>query len=248
MKVSWLVLTYNRDTKVDKAIRHNIENAGSDWHEMVWVDNGSSDGVRDVMSSFKPKTSILFDENKGVAIGYNTAMVNARGDYLCITGCDMLMPKDWLKTFKEYFEKVDKTGIAAMYSGPLSWVPERIRGDEATIEGMRIRPAMPIGRRMYSRELLGRIGYLREDFGLYGWEDVEWGFRAERVCRELGLLTYVIPDQIAQHLGTEGIHTFDGKDESAYHAFKAEEVKCKTKLQLMEWCRANDYPYYNPYR
>lgn len=254
MKVSWLVLTYNRAEKVQRAITHNMRTAGRKWHELVWVDNGSIDGVRSVMQAAKPDVSVLHATNLGVAAGYNRAMALATGTHMVITGCDMLMPECWLDTMCRYFEAIPETGVACMYSGPLSWVPERARkggGDGKWLReergGLPIVHAMPIGRRMFSRELLRSTGYLREDFGLYGWEDCEWGHRAERVCDEKKLLYYVIPDQIAEHLGTEGVIGFDGKDEREYHAFKQAETKDPKKQEVMSRCRAQNWPYYTPY-
>lgn len=247
IKPSWIVLTYNRHDSVSRAMLHNAETAGYPWHEVVWCDNGSTDGVRSFMREFvNPHVCILHRENLGVAKGYNRAMLMATGTHVVLTGCDMLMPKDWLRTFVNCFEQIPNTGIASMYSGPLSWVPERIRGDERIEAGIKIRPAMPIGRRMFSRDMLKKVGFLREDFGLYGHEDVEWGYRAERVCGQLKLLTYVLPDMIASHLGDEH-HSDEGIDTKEYREFKSREVDDPKKKELMERCRKENWPYYNPY-
>lgn len=229
-------------------------NAGEAWDEMVWVDNGSSDGVRDFMHSLKPDVTILNKKNLGVAKGYNRGLALSSCDYIVITGCDMLMPDGWLRTFKEYVRRIPQTGVACMYSGPLCWVPERARfgtPDEPwkreTINGLDLIHAMPIGRRILSRSLLKEIGYFHEGFGLYGWDDVVWGCRAEKVCDEKGLLYYVIPDQMAHHLGTEGSVSFDGKDESGYHAFKKKEVEDKSKHLLMSTLAKQGWPRFSPY-
>lgn len=254
MKISWLVLTYNRAEKVQRAMTHNVACMGvpKAGVELVWVDNGSRDGLREIMYPFvdwfNSAQLCWFEENQGVARGYNEAMRRATGELLVITGCDMLMPPNWLRTFMDCFDRIPETGVACMYSGPLSWVPERIRGEEELRNGLKIRPAMPIGRRMFRRGLLRDAGFLREDFGLYGWEDVEWGYRVERVCREQGLLTYVLPEHVAEHLGTEGVVGYDGKDEREYHAFKQREANDPKKQELMEWCHRNAYPYYNPFK
>jgi GT2 family glycosyltransferase len=204
------------------------------------------------MLSYHPDCFVRFPTNLGVAVGYNTAMFQATQELIVITGCDMLMPKNWLRTFKQYHEEIENTGIACMYSKPLLQVPERARPSIGFWERKRCNdleyiPAMPIERRAFKKSLLEKIGYLREDFGLYGWEDVEWSHRAERVCKELNLLTYVIPDMKPKHLGTEGADPFDGQDSPEYHAFKLKEASCPKKQALMKWCRENNYPYYNPY-
>lgn len=252
--VSWVVLTYNRCESVRKAITHCMEYAGEKWDELVWVDNGSVDGVRDFMRSLKPDVTILNKENLGVAKGYNRGLALSSCDYVVITGCDMLMPDGWLRTFKEYVRRIPQTGVACIYSGPLSWVPERARKGtpeelwkRETLNGLDIVHAMPIGRRILSRRLLMEIGFFHEGFGLYGWDDVVWGHRAEKICDEKGLLYYVIPDQIAEHLGTEGVMMFDGKDDFDYHAFKKKEADDRNKHKLMAELSRQGWPYFNPY-
>ena len=75
MSISWLLLTYNRADTVRKAFAHCARNAGRDYGELVWVDNGSSVRERNEIASCideharAPVTRILFPENRGVAKG-----------------------------------------------------------------------------------------------------------------------------------------------------------------------------------
>lgn len=247
MKISWVILTYNRLEPVKRAFVHNVENAGAPIDELIWVDNGSNDGTKEFALEQHPDVMVANKVNLGVAKGYNRAFVLATGDYIVITGCDMLMPKDWMKTLKTYLEKIPNTGVACMYSVQLDEVKERLKGEREIVEGLPIVPALPIGRRVFSRQVLEETGYLREDFGLYGWEDVEWATRCWNACKRIGVRSYVIPDMVAEHLGTEGIKMTDGKDPIDYHKFKQDEVKDPKKMELLRWCETNNYPYYNPY-
>lgn len=249
MKISWLILTYNRLPSVQRAIPHCMKNAGRLWDEMVWCDNGSTDGVREwMMKEVGPKTSILFSENRGVAKGYNACLGNARGTHLVITGCDMLMPDNWLARMAECFEKIPDTGIVTIYASPIKTTPERIRGEPETINGILTQPAMPIGRRMLPRSLIKDIGYFHEGFGLYGYDDLPWGYRAERVCKEKGLRFYNLPNLVAEHLGTEGAVGFDHRDEHAYWKWKRKEVEAPWKQDLLRklekegWPRFSEFP------
>ncbi len=259
MKISWLILTMNRVEKVSQSVMHNLANLGDvEDPEIVWVDNGSKDGVREFMfDTVDPEVAVLHAENQGVAKGYNRAMALASGDYLVITGCDMLMPPGWLETFKKYVSVLPGTAVACMYSKPLDECVERSLEPNGRLGGgwktnttskLPWMPALPMERRIFSRSFLSAAGYLREDFGLYGWEDVEWANRAARVARASGLITYVIPDQVPIHLGTEGIDTFKtGGDDAAYHAFKREQARDPDKFELLKRCGQNGWPYYNPY-
>jgi hypothetical protein len=61
MKTSWIVLTHNRADKVAKAMQHNVACAGDIHDELIWVDNGSTDHIADVMLSYHPD---CFERNR----------------------------------------------------------------------------------------------------------------------------------------------------------------------------------------
>lgn len=240
MKISWLVLTHNRFELVDKSFSHNLACAGAKHDELIWADNGSTDGTLGYAEFICPDVLIKYKNNVGVPKAYNQLFSAATGDLLVITGCDMLMPDNWLLTLKTYMEKIPNTAVASMYSAPLDKCPERVRGERTEINGLPIVPGMPMGRKIFTKDFLKKVGYFREEFGLYGWEDVEWGLRAERVAKELGLLNYVIPDQIPTHMGKT-------EDSPEYKAWKKAQSDDPAKHALMEWCRVNNYPYHNPF-
>lgn len=255
MKVSWLLLTYNRSNSVLRALPHCAAKAGAPWEEVVWVDNGSAYDERaaieaSVLTHLGANTSRVFlPQNQGVAKGYNTAHVLARGSHLVITGCDMLMPQDWLLAMRRCFELIPKLGVVSIYAGAIANHPERIRGKayRDTNTGYNVQPAMPIGRRMFSRAVLERAGYLHEGFGMYGWEDVAWGHTAERACKELGLLSLNLIDFTAEHLGTEGNVGYDHKDEHEYWRWKKEQVNDPAKRELMNQLTNSNWPRFSPY-
>lgn len=237
---------------VKKSVYYNLAHAGHTIDELVWVDNGSTDGVRQVMQNIEPEITILHDTNMGVAKGYNAGMHAATQEYIVITGCDTLMPKNWLAIFIKHVETIKDTGVACIYCSPVEKVPERKRGDKLVhVNGLAIWPALPMGRRIISRQLLqDRIGYFREDFGLYGWEDIEWGERALKVCKQQHLQCYAIHGAVAEHLGTEGIITdpIDLKDDADYYRFKHKEALDPAKQEVMKKAAAQGYPYYNPFQ
>lgn len=246
--VSWIVLTYNRGQRVQDSILDLQRTAGAKWDELIWIDNGSTDGLARCFEDwFRPDIAVKNKINLGVAHGYNRGLALATGDWLLITGCDRTMPRDWLKTLKEYADKVTNTGVISIYAHPIEKSPERKRGEVEIVEGLPLQKAMPMGAKMIRRDLFKKAGFLREDFGLYGWEDVEHGYRMERVAKEMGLLTYIVPGLQAVHHGDEGNNEFVGNDPHQYWRFKQEQVRDKNKTDLMAKCSKEGYLYYNPY-
>lgn len=256
MKISWVILTYNRSNSVTKAIPHCMANAGMRWDEVIWVDNGSSQPERSAikhMLQVQQKdlgfnlTQCMLHTNLGVAKGYNTAMALAQGTHLVITGCDMMMPENWLRDMSQLFTDVPNMGISTIFANPIVNTPERIRGEVEMINGKRVRPAMPIERRMLSVKLQREIGYLHEGFGMYGWEDVYWAHRAEKYCKEKKLRCLNLIDKVAQHLGTEGNVGYDHKDEHEYWRWKKSQVNDPKKTELMNQLSRDGWPRFSPY-
>ncbi len=242
---SWIMLTYNRGDIVKRSVEHNMANAGAEWDELVWVDNGSDDFnlntyVDDLFNREEITTLVRNQTNQGAAKGYNRGMGLATCDYIMITGSDMLMPDNWLATFKKYMEVMP--GNACIYSKPLDKCPERIRGAPDEHEGMPLIPALALERRIFPRSFLANVGYFPESFGKYGYDDLAWAMRAESICR-----TYVIPNMLAEHLGTEGVNPHDGKDAAEYHAFKQKEVQDPEKRVELARLRDLGWPRYSPF-
>jgi GT2 family glycosyltransferase len=246
MKISWLLLTYNRPNTVKRSIEHNKQSANYPINELIHCDNGSEVGFN---IQLQPDVSILNRINLGVASGYNSCMAHATGTHILITGCDRIMPISWLRTIVEHYEAIPNTGIISIYSQPIEKLPERLRGNKEgiTINGKNIIETMPMGAKFLSRELQREIGYLKEDLGLYGWEDVLWGERAEKVTKSKGLINYIIKDFYAEHLGDEGILPWKGEDDKSYHAFKQREATNPKKQEICRKYREAGYPYYSPY-
>ncbi len=243
--ISWVILTHNRSEIVDRAIAHCMNNAGDGWDELVWVDNGSKPIHYNYLDTvIDADVTVRLKKNLGVAKGYNRGMAMATMDYIVITGCDMLMPDNWLRTFKNYVETIPETGVACIYSSHWTTHQERLRRGFGfrEVNGLPIVDAMPIERRIFRRSLLAEFGYFPETFGLYGFDDIAWAYRVEQVCDKRGLLYYVIPDAVAEHIGTEGVASFDGKDAVEYHAMKRREAFDPMKSIELQRLSADGWP------
>lgn len=230
----------NRKEAVNLSLKANLENAEYHISEIIHVDNNSEHGFADwFKAEFHPSIQVRHRENLGVSRGYNTGMALAKGSHIVITGCDRLMPKAWLKTFVNAFEKIRNTGVISIYTTH-KHDDIRLRADKVTRNGITIQHAIPFEARMHSKEFLFKVGFFREDFGLYGFEDCEWADRAERVANQYNLINYIIPDMgLATHLS-------EGNDGS-YLEFKIREADDERKRELVETCKLVGSPYYNPY-
>lgn len=242
--VSLVILTWNRKASVERSLSANLNNAGYPVREIIHVDNGSEDGYTDwFKKTFKPKVQVCHDTNLGVATGYNRGLVLATSSHIVITGCDRVMPDNWLHTFADAIKSVPNTGVISCYTAPHT---ERYRGEEVQIGGYHIRRSIPVEARIHSRSFLHLTGYWREDFGIYGYEDSEWSDRAEARARENGLINYIIPSMgYAKHLSDQDFHLKpEGK---IYSQYKNEIHADPRRKALWLRCHGRNSPYYNPY-
>ena len=87
-KLSIVFLNYNRAAEtqytiewLEKLLQHRQD------VEVIAVDNGSSDGTKDVLQRYTWVHSISLDENTGIA-GYNVGFEQAKGDYILVLDDD----------------------------------------------------------------------------------------------------------------------------------------------------------------
>lgn len=244
--VSLVVLTYNRKPAVEIALTHNLMNAGYPVAELIHVDNGTDQLCFHewFRKRFQPDVQIINRKNQGVARGYNRGLAMATQSHVAIVGCDRLMPDNWLAKMIEAYDEIPNTGAITHYSYPNIADIELRMGPVETVLGIRIRRAQVCEARFHSRQFLYGVGYFREDFGLYGYEDCEWVDRCERYARREGLINYTLPDlPYAKHLNQTP--EFAGSKE--YIAMKKRESDDQRKRALYLWCHSKENPYYNPY-
>lgn len=251
ISISWALLTFNRASTVEKAITQNMHSSQYDWDELIWVDNGSTEDNRLAIDSLFDETmnvtKVFNPKNLGVDVGYNRAMALSKSDWILITGCDRLMFDGWLSKMVKVLSENPKVKVLSIYSHPIEKLSERKRGEVHERSSFKVCSAMPFGARIFHRDLLKAAGYFREDFGLYGYSDVEFAERQMRVCKEKGWEHLAFTELHATHLGDEGNSSYGGKDPEDYWKFKQAEVKDPKKQEVLNNCKANNYPYYSPF-
>ncbi len=95
VKVSVVVPIYNVKKYIDKEVKSILEQTMSDW-EMILVDDGSTDDVRDLLESYVSEDNrirvIYHENNQGVAGARKTGWLHAKGEYVCFFDAD-----DWVE-------------------------------------------------------------------------------------------------------------------------------------------------------
>jgi GT2 family glycosyltransferase len=190
------MVTYNRLEFTKEAI-HSIPNVVS--YVLTVVDNGSTDGTRDYLIETQKggiiKNLVLLGNNVGVAKASNLAwhLESLSAYYVKFDNDIVIRKKGWLSNMVSVIEGVPGLGAVAYNFEPISY-------PLSTASGMKIRikrgtlggACILIPNR--TREILG---YWSEEYGLYGEEDLDYGFR---ILKAKMLNAYMEDEEVGEHL------------------------------------------------
>ena len=101
-------------------------NQAGDALAVIAVDDGSTDGTREVLGEYRDRARlVLFEENRGTCAARNAGTAIATGDYLAyLDGDDAFLP--W--AIPNMYRQVAETQTPALMMGPMHWfegpVPE----------------------------------------------------------------------------------------------------------------------------
>lgn len=87
--------------------------------EVIVVDNGSTDKTMEVAKRFP--VTILSCAKRGQGAARNLGIAKARSEIICFTDSDILVPKNWLAKFEEFFGSHQQTdGVGGAVLAPAS--------------------------------------------------------------------------------------------------------------------------------
>lgn len=119
MRFTVAVCTWNRAALLPAVLERlaRVRYAPGDW-EVVVVNNNSTDDTERVLDTFKGRLPLrrAFEPKQGNSHARNTAVREARGDYVVWTDDDVLVEADWLAA---YARAVERHPSAALFGGPV---------------------------------------------------------------------------------------------------------------------------------
>ncbi len=194
-------------------------------YEVIVVDNGSSDGSRELVAEKYPWVRhILLPENMGFAKACNDGIKAARGEYVVLLNNDIEVEADWLRELHEGMERHPECGMGTscmMFlderdvfynTGDLfhAWSSGGGRGqgekDVGQYENEEYVFGACAGAGVYRKSMLDVIGLFDEDFFIFA-EDVDLNMRAQAQSYK----TVYLPRAKVYHIGTATVGLYSDR-------------------------------------
>ena len=116
MILSIVIANWNTRTLIEECLNSIFETTpkGEPGHEVIVVDNASSDGSREYLQGLGDKIILIEnDTNAGYAKACNQGMKSAAGKYVLLLGSDTIMQKNTLKECVNFMETTEDAGAVA---------------------------------------------------------------------------------------------------------------------------------------
>ena len=115
LTISVIIVNYNSRLLLEKCL-HSVENAAKDiLHEIIVVDNQSSDGSCDYLSYLFPHIKIIFnDKNLGFAKACNQGLKIAAGSNVLFLNPDTLLKENSISDCLSFLEKNSDAGAVGV--------------------------------------------------------------------------------------------------------------------------------------
>lgn len=224
LKVSIVVPNWNGMRFVGMCL-DSLSQLDFDGHEVIVVDNGSTDGSREMIEEQYPWVRLLkMPDNMGFAIACNEGIKASNAEYIVLLNNDIEVTPDWLRELYEGMERHPECGMGTtkmMFldnrdvfynTGDLfhSWSSGGGRGqgekDIGQYETEEYVFGACAGAGIYRREFFNQVGLFDEDFFIFA-EDVDINMRGQLK----GLKAVYLPKAKVYHIGTATVGLYSDR-------------------------------------
>lgn len=214
--VSMVILTFNQLEYTKKCVK-SIEKQTPEPHEIIFVDNGSTDGtVKWLKARVKENKNYKLIENKqnlGFAKGCNQGIKASKGEYVLLLNNDVIVSEGWLSGLLDCLNHSPDTGIVGPMTNNISGPQQVISDEYRSVDNLGTYAAkfrnqyrhrrIPLRRivgfcMLFRYALAEQIGMLDESFGTGNFEDDDFCLRSALA----GYKNYIAGDVFIHHYGS----------------------------------------------
>jgi glycosyltransferase involved in cell wall biosynthesis len=202
--LSVIIPTYNREKVLAKALEaYLVHTSPQQIHELLVVDDGSTDGTESMVSEFGRRSPFPIryfrQPNRGPGTARNLGIREARSNVILLTDSDIIPEHDLVAEHLEWHKRNPQ--IEAAVLGYVTWSPEieatpfmRWYGEDGALfryRSLRGRTGEVGCHFFYTCNLSLKTEFLRtrgqfdEDFKGAGYEDLELGYRLNKLGMKL---------------------------------------------------------------
>ena len=205
-------------------------------YELIFVDNGSTDGTIEYLAALEGATVIRNADNRGFPTAANQGVAASRGEYVLLLNNDTLVTTGWLQRLLAALQRDERLGLVGPCSNCISG-PQQIPVSYSGLscldgfawqwgkdhEGQVVAVERLVGFCLLMRRaLLDEVGLLDEQFGLGNFEDDDFCLRARRAGYKLA----IAQDAFVHHFGSR---TFAGQGVDLPALLRENEAKFQRK-------------------
>jgi len=190
-KLSVVIGTYNQKQSLKMVLESFFDQSASkDDYEIIVIDSSSQDDTEETIKSLKPNCELRYIrvENKGKPEARNRGIKEAKGEIILLTDADMIADKNLVSEHLKCREKYENAAIEGLTynlkklenfkkSSNLSpYIQRKLRSGQR----------LPFyyflsGNLSIKKKTLEEAGLFDPVFSGYGWEDIELGYRMEKM-------------------------------------------------------------------
>ena len=242
---SLVIVTHNALAYTQRCL-HSIRARTAVPYELILVDNGSTDGTPAYLQSIPSATVLTNSTNLGFPAAANQGLRASRGDQVVLLNNDVLVTSGWLRRMLGALVQDPRIGLVGPYTnctaGPqrlgVSYTDPEDADDFAWQWGaahagqVRDVPGVMGFCLLLRREVIERVGYLDEAFGIGLCEDVDYCRRAAAS----GFRSAIAEEAYVHHFGHVTFHSaglaFDPLQQRNEHLLKTKWMKVDAEIGI----------------
>jgi len=191
IEASIIIPTYNRKNILKRSLGHLFKQTyPAAKYEIIVVDDGSVDGTTEMIKTLRPPCSLRYfrQDNKGPAAARNLGIKNAKGRIIIFLDDDIFATPRLIEEYISYHDRFSNVFVSGytLLSSELIKSSLFLRYAKKRHE----RSPQSSTNLVFSKFITSNISVKRKNFldiglfdetlGKYGWEDIEWGYRAHK--------------------------------------------------------------------